>query len=138
MTPLTTDRLGSPVNSLGKGREDVKDENSRDIEPGFYEDPKTKLTRVASDAINRIYNDLGFSLETDKKTNIRAVVFVMQLSPGDTDLGVGEEVGAAFAGFDQPHQMIQHVLVELNNMASKLGIPMTVEVIDGPSSFSQN
>lgn len=113
----------------------MEDEDARDLIPGFYEDPKTKLTRLASEALTHIYSGLGFDIENDSRTNVRVAVFVMQLSDDDV---AGEEVGAAFAGFEHPHQMIQHVLVELNSMAAKIEIPMTVEVVDGPSSFSQN
>lgn len=116
----------------------MEEKDARDLVPGFYESPKTKLTRVATEALAHIYRELGFDLETDTHSNVRAAIFIMQLNGDDTPSSLGEEVGAAFAGFEHPHHMIEHVLAELSNMASKLGIPMTVEVVDGPASFSQN
>lgn len=109
-----------------------------DVPTGFYDSPETRLTEVASEALADIYKKMGFDIEADTTTNVRAAVFIMQLTGTGGDGHLDEEVGVAFGGFAKPEMMIEHLLLELTNMAQKIGISMVVENIASPADFSQN
>ncbi len=114
-------------------------EENPEIVPGFYREPKSQLSIVASEALERIFSEFGIPLRGQHGENqqeLRAIVFVTRLTEMEGE--DGDDVGAAFGGFSSPVESVDFLLGVVKNMANDLGISMSVEDISEPNGFSQN